>query len=252
MNVGIGNVVSTARRLGITADLPPVESLAIGTGEITLLELVSAYSVFANGGFYNQPIFVTRITDREGRIIEENRPQPREVLSPQVAYMMNNLLSSVIRNGSGQNAHRYYGFHWPAAGKTGTTDNQTDAWFTGFTPNYVAGCWVGFDLLETLGKRQTGAVVALPIWANFMRRAHEGLTPIDFPIPPGIIHKQICQESFQLATDNCPNTQWETFIEGTEPEGSCSIHAQILAGAEFNHNWLWQMRRKLSDRDLDF
>jgi penicillin-binding protein 1A len=166
--------------------------------------------------------------------------------------MMTNLLSTVIRAGTGQNVHRYYGFDRPSAGKTGTTDNQTDASFIGYTPYYAAGCWVGFDLLETLGKRQTGAVVALPIWANFMRRAHEDLTLIDFPIPPGIIHKQICRESYQLAAENCRDTGWETFIEGTEPDSPCHIHGPVLAGAGFNQDWLWQAQRRFSDRDLDF
>jgi len=173
------------------------------------------------------------------------------VLSPQIAYMMTNLLSSVIKFGTGRRV-RLLGFDWPAAGKTGTTDDQTDAWFTGFTPLMVAGCWVGFDLLETLGKKQTGAIVALPIWTRFMIEAHKGLAPVDFPIPPGIIHKRICKESLEIATPNCPDTFWETFIEGTEPTTTCHIHQQVLAATPISQTGGKRRGRLVSVRDLEF
>ncbi len=211
-----------AHRMGIKTPLRSVPSLAIGTSEVTLLDLVSAFSVFPNRGVRVDPTYITRVTDREGRILEESFPYREEVLNSQTAYMMTNLLESVMNKGTGYGARRG-GFRRPAGGKTGTTDNFTDAWFVGFTPQLVAGFWVGFDDLTPLGEGETGARVALPIWADFMLEAHRGLPVKGFPVPPGIASVEVCAESGLLPTERCPKVVKETFIEGTEPSQKCNL-----------------------------
>lgn len=229
--IGPKQVAFYAEKMGIRSELRPVLSLAIGTSEVTLLELTSAYSVLANGGIRVEPTSILRIVDREGNIIEENHPRKKEVLSAQTAYMMTNMLQSVIDAGTGYGARRA-GFVRPAAGKTGTTDNFTDAWFIGFTPYLVTGVWVGFDDQRTLGDRQAGSVVALPVWAAFMKAAHDTLRlpPTDFKVPTGIVKKRVCKRTLKLARKYCPNTYLEVFIQGTEPTEYCQKHIPVVEG----------------------
>lgn len=218
-------VVQYAQKMGIKSSLQPVPSLAIGTSEVTLLELTSAYAAFANGGVRVKPFAIRCIVDREGNIIEENYPQKKEALSPQTAYVITDMLKSVIEAGTGYGARRA-GFKRPAAGKTGTTDNFTDAWFVGFTPYLVAGVWVGFDDQRSLGERMAGSVAALPIWTAFMKAVHDtlGLLPTEFEVPPGIVRRKICRDSHKLATEYCPHTYTEVFIQGNEPTEYCQVH----------------------------
>ena len=227
-------VITYAQRMGISTPLEPVPSLAIGTSEVKLIELTAAYGALANHGIRHQPILIRQILDRDGNIVEDNASFEEEVLSASTAYVVTNLLQSVMDDpgGTGRGA-RLNGFVRPAAGKTGTTDEYTDAWFIGFTPQLVAGVWVGFSEGKIpIGRNQTGGRVALPIWTDFMLGAHQDLPVEDFDVPAGVIFRTICDESKLLATPHCPLTRREVFIEGTEPIEKCSLRQHGREGKE--------------------
>jgi len=220
-------VVEYAHRMGITTDLRPVDALALGTSEVIPLEITSAYGVFANKGIYIKPIAVTRVLDRRGEVIFETFPEKKEVLSEKTAYIMTNMLETVVNRGTGAYARSIYNFTLPAGGKTGTTDEYTDAWFIGFTPQIVASVWVGLDdPVLTLGERQTGTVAALPIWARFMKSTADTLhsEPLEFEMPPGVVRLLICKESKLLATSYCPEVVEEVFDANTAPTKNCTLH----------------------------
>jgi len=222
--ISAAQVIFYAQRMGISTPLEPVPSLAIGTSEVKLIELTAAYGALANHGIRHEPILIRQILDRDGNIVEDNAPFEEEVLSASTAYVVTNLLQSVMDDpgGTGRGA-RLNGFVRPAAGKTGTTDEYTDAWFIGFTPQLAAGVWVGFSEGKIpIGRNQTGGRVALPIWTDFMLGAHQDLPVEDFTVPTGVIFRTICDETKLLATPNCPVTRREIFIEGTEPIEKCS------------------------------
>lgn len=214
-----------AQKMGITSELKPVPSLAIGTSEVSLWDMVSAYSVFPNGGIRVEPKFILKIVDRNGNVLEKHPTSRRkEVLSPTTAYIMTNLMQTVVDHGTARRA-RAMGFDRPAAGKTGTTDNFSDNWFLGFTPQFTAGSWVGFDDKTSIGQNQTGATNALPIWTLFMSAAHKNLPVKDFDVPSGIIFADVCAETGELATDKCPTVLYnEVFTEQTLPPQYCSKH----------------------------
>lgn len=185
--VGVEPVRKLAKRLGIDSSLADNLSLALGTSEVSLLELTNAYGAFANGGMYRAPLFVDRIVDRHGRELKGSQLQVvRRALLPGTAYQVTNLLQGVIRQGTGRLAQGVAG---ESAGKTGTSDRNTDAWFIGYTPGLVAGVWLGFDRQISLGTDETGGRAAAPIWREFMAEA-ERLRPDEFrqfPLPPGIV-----------------------------------------------------------------
>jgi len=213
-----------ARRMGITTPLDPVPSLAIGVGEVKLIELVSAYSTFPNRGIHIPPRMVHKIVDRYGRVLEDNSAVEKdEVLSAQTAYIMVDLMRSVVDAGTGVRA-RWMGFSRPAGGKTGTTDNFCDNWFVGYTPQITAGCWVGFDKKVSIGRGQDGARNGVPIWTEFMIAAHDSLPVEDFEEPEGIVHREVCLESGDLATDRCPDVREEIFTEDNQPTSYCRLH----------------------------
>jgi penicillin-binding protein 1A len=220
-------VVDYAHRMGITTELRAVDALALGTSEVIPLEITSAYGIFANKGLWAKPIAITRIVNRYGEVVYQETPEIREVLSAQTAYIMANMLETVVNRGTGVTARTIYKFMRPAGGKTGTTDEYTDAWFVGFTPQITAGVWVGLDDPSiSLGPNQTGAVAALPIWAMFMKAAHDTLQlPVeDFEMPPGVVKRLICDETKKLATEFCPHVSEETFREETAPTEYCDVH----------------------------
>lgn len=221
--VGVSLVASYARRMGIKSDLGQNLSLALGSSEVTLLELTSAYGVLANRGIRNDPAFILKVEDRNGVVLERNTPRPNEVLSEGTAATVTSMLQSVMDHGTGYPA-RARGFTLPAAGKTGTMDNYMDAWFVGYTPSMVCGVWVGYDEKKVIGPSMTGARAALPIWTDFMIGATRGRRLEDFPVPAGTIGRIVCAESGMLATDACPNSTTEMFIEGSEPTEPCSAH----------------------------
>lgn len=213
-----------ARRMGITTPLEPVPSLAIGVSEVRLIELVSAFSVYPNQGIHIPYRIVHKIVDRYGTVLEDNTSiDKQEVLSAPTAYIMVDLMQSVIDGGTGRRA-RWMGFTRPAGGKTGTSDNFCDNWFVGYSPQITAGVWVGFDDKTSLGASQDGAQNAVPVWTEFMISAHDSLPVVDFQVPDGIIRKIVCLESGEIATDRCINVVNEVFIDGTEPTTTCHIH----------------------------
>jgi penicillin-binding protein 1A len=221
--IGQETVIRYAHRMGIRSELRPYRSIALGTFEVTLLELTSAVGVLANSGIRAEPIAITRIEARDGRILEENPPRRSEAISAQTAYVVTSMLQSVVNEGTGQSI-RARGITRNLAGKTGTTDEYGDAWFVGFSPDLVTGVWVGFDERRSLGKKETGARVALPIWIDFMTGALEAVPDRSFPEPHGIVRREICPDSGLLATGHCPEPKVEVFISGTEPLKFCHIH----------------------------
>jgi penicillin-binding protein 1A len=173
---------------------------------------------------------VHKIVDRYGRVLEDNTAvQKEEVLSAQTAYIMVDLMRSVVDAGTGVRA-RWMGFARPAGGKTGTTDNFCDNWFVGYTPQITAGCWVGFDQKISLGRGQDGARNGVPIWTEFMIAAHDSLPVETFEEPDGIVHREVCLESGDLATDRCINVRDEIFTEENQPTGYCRLHPAHSTG----------------------
>jgi penicillin-binding protein 1A len=183
--VGIKNVIDYAERFGITSKLPPYLPVALGSAEITLFEQTSAYSVFPNDGVRVTPRYLTRVTDYEGRVLEEDFPDVKDVINERTARIMTGMLREVVLHGTAVAAAK---LPFPVAGKTGTTNDFTDAWFIGFSPTMTCGVWVGYDEKKSLGSKETGAHAALPIWINFMTRAMQGKDPGDFQPPPAMLH----------------------------------------------------------------
>ncbi|MFZ0278688.1 MAG: PBP1A family penicillin-binding protein [Candidatus Sulfotelmatobacter sp.] len=181
--VGIKSVIDYAERFGITAKLPPYLPVALGSAEITLIEQTSAYSVFPNDGVRVTPHYITKVTDYEGRVLEEDYPEVKDVVSARTARIMTSMLREVVLHGTGVAAAK---LPFPVAGKTGTTNDFTDAWFVGFSPSMTCGVWIGFDEKRSLGAKETGARAALPIWMNFMNAAMAGKDPGQFQPAPDV------------------------------------------------------------------
>ena len=221
--VGTSLVASYARRMGITTPIGQNLSMARGTSEVTLLELTTAYGVFANRGIRNDPLYILKVEDKSGNVIERNSPRPAEVLSEETAAVMTSMLEDVMDHGTGYPA-RLRGFLNPAAGKTGTMDDYMDAWFEGYPPSMVAGVWVGYDEKKTIGPNMTGARAALPAWSDFMLGATRGRPVENFEPPAGSETRLICAESGMLATDHCPKVRTQTFNDGAQPTEACTLH----------------------------
>jgi penicillin-binding protein 1A len=206
--IGPDQVVGYAKRLGLTGNYPPYLSLALGAAESTLLEMTSAYSAFANQGVRMAPYAIRSVSDREGTVIEENRPEPHEALRADTAFLMAHLLEGVVQRGTAAAARS---LDWPLAGKTGTMDEFTDAWFVGFDPNVSVGVWIGYDEKKPIGSGETGAQAALPIWIDFMKvyidKRADRSRPPQFEAPGNIVFVTL------------PNGVTEAFINGTQPAG---------------------------------
>ena len=219
-------VKQTAKRMGINTDIRAVDAIALGTSEVFPIEMVSAYSALSNMGVYSKPFAITKIEDRYGNIIKEYYPDRKEVLSEETAYLMTSLMQTVMDRGTGGSARWKYKFNRPAAGKTGTTQGWSDAWFVGFTPQIAAGCWFGVDDFKVpLGPGQDGSKAALPAWAKFMKAAHDtlGLPVEKFARPSGIENSEICSVTKKLPLPACP-VETEIFKSGTEPTQKCKVH----------------------------
>lgn len=215
-----------AQAMGIDAPLTQDLSLALGASEVSVLEMARGYSTLANGGFRVEAQALLRLEDRYGKVIYDQTRggrglPPTAVIDERVAFLMNDLLKEPFRSGGTAVGLLRY-FSRPAGGKTGTTDDQFDAWFVGYTPQVVCAVWVGNDKPSRLPGY--GGTLAGPIWGNFMAAAHQGLPVVDFPEPAGILHLTICAETGLLPNPTCPVTQ-EMFIQGTEPkEYDATIH----------------------------
>jgi penicillin-binding protein 1A len=249
--IGVASAIEFAKKLGITSPLEANLTLALGSSSVTPLELTNAYAVYASGGYRLTPYFVTKVTDRDGRMLEEtptptlpvftqtssavgaeepltlNQPSPPSppapvasplgpvpATSPEVAYIMTNLMESVVTSGTGQRARA---LGRPVAGKTGTTNDMKDAWFVGYIPQLVAGVWVGYDQERSLGSGGSGGHAAAPIWTEFMQRAVAGLPYMDFTPPRNITLARINPRTGKLAREGSEGSVMECFVSGTEP-----------------------------------
>jgi len=200
------------------------------THGVSTLEMTNAFAVFANQGIHSEPVTFTKVYDRRGNLILDKKPERNRVVSEQVAFIMTDLLRDAVSTGTGARARLDQGNSViPVAGKTGTTSDQKDAWFVGYTPYYTAGVWIGHDLPEKLSE---GSRMAAELWKTVMLRVHEGLEPQSFQQPDGIVRVNICTKSGQLATEFCSldprgsTVRSELFIQGTQPTEYCEVHVQ--------------------------
>lgn len=232
--IGVGAVIKYARKLGVRSELPHNLSIALGSGGLPPIELVFAYTAFANEGQRAKPVAIKYITDSRGRIIESNEPETWEVISPQTAFLITSMLKDVVRVGTGWRAKA---LKRPVAGKTGTTNDFKDAWFMGYTTDVLTGVWVGFDDVRTLGYEETGSRAAAPIWVDFMKYATGAAGPRDFEVPDGIVSflvdpntglvvsgdaqyssQDLYREYFKKGTEPLPDEEWPPFLGGPGPD----------------------------------
>lgn len=220
--IGPAAIIEYAKKMGITSNLRPYLSLALGTSEVTPLELTNAYGTLASGGIKNQSLLILKIVDKNGKVLEENKPRPERVISGTTAFLVTDMLASVLQPGGTAGGVSSI-IARPAAGKTGTTQNYHDAWFVGYTPSLVAGVYIGYDdPSKSVGS--TGGGIAAPIWANFVAQALRSTAAPEFPVPQGIVRVKICADSGLLATPYSPRTFDANFAAGTEPKQYCSLH----------------------------
>jgi penicillin-binding protein 1A len=212
--LGAKQVIAYARRFGLTAPLPPYLPIALGAGDETLIEMTSAYSVFPNQGVRMVPYSVLKVTDREGNLLEDNRPMPQDAIRADTAFVMVNLLRGVVEHGTGIKAAA---LNWPIAGKTGTTEDFGDAWFIGFDPDITLGVWVGYDQKKPLGHGMTGAEAALPIWIDIFKAwIGDRKDPPQFQAPGNIVFMPV-DKTTGAPADGVPGAINEAFIAGTQP-----------------------------------
>jgi penicillin-binding protein 1A len=210
--------VELARKLGITSELDPSLALALGASGVKPIELVNAYATFAAGGRFVGSRLVKRIIGPDGKELAlPKRAAPVAAIDPASAYVLTNMLTSVVKSGTGKGA---LVLKRPIAGKTGTSNRARDTWFVGYTPEMVAGVWVGFDDLRPLGRAETGGNTALPIWIEVMRSALGNRPAVDFPMPHGVVTAKIDPKTGKLAYENQPDAIDEVFLEGTVPTDS--------------------------------
>ena len=223
MMTGGDRVVDFARRCGITADLPKYPSLSLGAAGVSPLEMTAAYNVFVNNGVYTKPRFVKKIVDQTERILEEKPPELSEAMSPQVAFEIAYMMKGTIDRGTAYAAHTLAD---PLAGKTGTTNGYTDAWFIGFSPEYTIGVWTGYDdPSKSLGGGATGADVPLPIWIDIFKQFEEQKLRVakpDFEAPPGVVVVPMDLKSGLRGTGPCARVVMQAFVAGQEPNKDCS------------------------------
>jgi penicillin-binding protein 1A len=229
-DIGIDYVIDYARKLGIHSEMPRDLSISLGSAGVSLLEIVNAYSVFTNQGYFVEPVFITRIVDRDGKEIEQARPQRKKVIDQTTAYLMTNLLEEVVKSGTGR---RVRALNRPVAGKTGTTNNLFDAWFVGYTPEYITGVWVGFDEEASLGVGETGSRAASPIWLGFMQRLLADKPVRVFQVPEGIVFAKIDAETGLLPIPESKKTYFECFKEGTVPTEHTPRPSVVTEPAQF-------------------
>jgi len=219
--VGIRKTINLAHRLGIKSKLGHDLSLALGTSELTPIELASAYGVFANNGVRVSPLYIRYIKDKNGHVLEMHKPIKKAVLDVKSNYLMTVLLKGVVEHGTGFRARR---LGRPVAGKTGTTNRYKDAWFVGFSPDIVTSVWVGYDRQRTMGSLETGSRAASPIWVDYMEAVLKNKIIKDFPIPDGIVKVCIDANTGMVATKKCTHVLTESFKEESAPKKMCDKH----------------------------
>ncbi len=229
--IGVPEVVTVANNLGIQSPLSQDLSLALGSSSVTLQEITSAYGVFSNQGMWLRPYQITLVKDVKGEILEQHLFEPRQAMTQENAYLTTNMLMDVIQSGTGRRAKR---IGRPLAGKTGTTNGYNDAWFVGYAPNLATGVWVGFDSVRTLGRLESGAHAALPIWTEFMGQALHNLPVMTFRIPEGIQFAQIDTTTGDLPSKTSRHISTEVFRKGTEPGKAAAQKANPMDFFEFD------------------
>jgi membrane carboxypeptidase/penicillin-binding protein len=226
--MGTPAIIRTAHAMGIHEELPNYLPISIGAGDMTLIELTSAYQVFASGGVERAPYAIEAVADAGGATIYQHRSEEQRLMSHAMAYLMTGALRGVLEFGTAASAERL-GLDFEAAGKTGTTDDYRDAYFLGYTRQIVCGVWVGFDEPQTIGL--TGAQAALPAWVEFMTGAVRQPDLGFGPPPPGITMVTVDPASGGVATPSCPRAVALPFLSGTEPTQVCPLHGGSFAGA---------------------
>ena len=213
--LGAKQVIMFARRLGLESPIPPYLPVALGAAEATLLEMTSAYSVFPNQGVRMKPYTVQRVTDRSGNALEENRPEPKDAIRADTAFVLTNLLRGVVQRGT---AAKAAALNWPVGGMTGTTDDYTDAWFIGFDPDITIGVWVGLDQKKPIGPNMTGSDAALPIWIEIMKAwIGDRKEAPKFEPPGNIVFISVDKGTGGISDEGTPGAISEAFIAGTQP-----------------------------------
>jgi penicillin-binding protein 1A len=240
MGLGEQTVVGEARRYGITTSLRPYPSIHIGASSVKPIEIIAAYTAFANLGTRVEPIGIQRIEDRDGNILYQSTVKREQVMDPEHSWLMLDMLRDVMRCQPGTGPRRcgtaagaVGGLRVPMGGKTGTTDDYTDAWFVGFTPEIVAGIWLGYDLLQRIMNNAGGGRIVAPAWTTFMRDVYDRRPPPrDWPRPDSLVTREVDWSNGRLATPFCPIEvrRWEWFYPGTEPNEVCSVHSPFGVG----------------------
>ncbi len=242
--VGIAATVRYAQRLGV-GSVPSVPSLALGSGEVTLMSMTAAFGAFANDGMLAQPVLLRKVETTDGEVLYQASPKAERAVSEATAYLISTMLADVINAGTAWQARRV-GFTLPAAGKTGTTNDYHDAWFVGYTPSLVSGVWVGYDQPRTIIGSGYAGDIAVPLWGRFMAAATRGQEPKWFRAPATVTSANICRLSGKLPTDACRTAQvldrdgtisnrsmvyTEFFVRGTTPSDYCPFHRVTFPGA---------------------
>ena len=222
--VGLNRTIQVARRFGITSALGHNLSLALGTSDLTLIELTSAYGALANQGHWLPPTTIRYVTDPQGKLLEEHVPEPREAVSPELAYVVTHMLRGVVERGTGQAAKA---LGRPVAAKTGTTNDYSNAWFIGYTPRLATGVWVGYDRPRSLGKDETGSRVAVPIWVGYMGKVLGNSPREDFPMPERVVLAPVDLDP----SNECVRVVMMAFVKGSEPAVACGVRRQAVPGA---------------------
>lgn len=221
LRVSLDSVIAVAQRLGIDTPIQPFPSTSIGASAVRPLDFVAAYTGFANLGVAVSPRLVIRVEDRQGRTVWEPQPEASALaLDPEVAFIVRDMMRDAVDRGTGGAVRRYLPAEIPVAGKTGTTNDNTDIWFIGMTPDIVAGVWLGFDRPKTITSAITGGGVAAPIWGDMMGRFYNGRQTTQWTPPGGVISAELDRETGLLADEFTPEERryTEYFLDGTEPE----------------------------------
>jgi penicillin-binding protein 1A len=219
--VGVNRTVQMVRRLGVTSPIDVNLSMALGTSDLTLLEMTSAYGVLANQGVWMPPTTIRYVTNVHGQLLDEHVPQGREALTPELAYVATHMLRGVVERGTGQAAKA---LGRPVAAKTGTTNDYSNAWFIGFTPKLSTGVWVGYDRPRSLGKDETGSRVAIPIWMGYMTKVLGDSPREDFPVPERVVLLPVDLDP----SNECVRVATMAFVKGTEPAATCGPRRQSI------------------------
>ncbi|KAF5045635.1 Penicillin-binding protein 1A [anaerobic digester metagenome] len=213
-SIGIGKIIERGKAMGLTGIMEPNLSLALGSGQFSPLNMCEAYSAFARGGTSIKPRFIENVVSPWGEQLYSATPETREAMSPETAYVVTNLLQQVVQEGTGARAKS---LGRPVAGKTGTTNDEQDAWFMGFSPYLLTGVWVGYDQVRPMGKFETGARAALPIWIDYRTKVEPKYPVENFTVPPGIVMARVDARTGRLAGPDAPEAYMLPFANGTEP-----------------------------------